>query len=94
MEKISLIATNQTAAGAFKPVKALIIMMGAAKVEKFQKMCEKKKIAKEKWMTAFVIAYIENNFQKEKDAWELFVEKALDWLNDRELVNEAKQYLN
>ena len=94
MEKISLIASSQTAAGAFKPVKALVIMMGAVKVEKFQAVCEKKKIAKEKWMTAYVIAYIQANFSKEKDTWELFVEKASDWLYDPELVNEAEQYLN
>ena len=94
MEKISLLASHQTAAGAFKPVKALVLMMGAKKVERFQAVCEKKKIAKEKWMTAFVIAYIMANFTKEKDTWELFVEKANDWLSDPELVKEAKQYLN
>ena len=94
MEKITLFASNQTAAGAFKAAKALIIMMGAVKYEKFEKVCEKKKVDKDKIMTAYAIAYIEMNFPKEKDTWELFVEKAKDWLKNPELIKEASQYLN
>ena len=47
----------------------------------------------EKWWTALVIAFIEKKFFKEKDTWELFVQKGSDWLNDPKLIVEAKHFL-
>jgi len=91
MEKILMFASLQTAAGAFKQNKSSISVIGDNVVEKFKKQCEAQGILMEKWWTALVIAFIEMKFTKEKDTWELFIQKGFDWLNNSKLVAEAKQ---
>jgi len=91
MEKILMFASLQTAAGAFKQNKTCISVIGDNLVEKFKKQCEAKGISMEKWWTALVIAFIEKKFTKEKDTWELFIQKGSDWLNNSGLVAEAKK---
>ena len=93
MEKVVHIASSQSAAGMFKMDNAIKKLIGDDKTEKFKRTSEGKGIASEKWWTALVIAFVEKNFLKEKDTWELFIQKALDWLNNNTLVAEAKQIL-
>ena len=93
MEKILHIASSQSAVGMFKMDKAIEKLIGENKVEKFKSICEGKGIASENWWTALIIAFVEKNFLKEKDTWELFIQKALDWLNNKTLVADAKQIL-
>merc|ERR1719342_393745 len=88
MEKILMFASLQTAAGAFKQNKTSISLIGDNLVEKFKKQCEAQGISMEKWWTALVIAFIEKKFTKEKDTWELFIQKGSDWLNNSGLVAE------
>ena len=94
MEKILHIASSQSAAGKFKMDKEIEKLIGENKVEKFKRASEGKSIAVEKWWTAIVIAFVQNNFVKEKDTWELFIQKASDWLNNATLIAEAKQSIS
>ena len=89
MEKILHIASSQSAVGMFKMDKAIEKLIGENKVEKFKRASEGKSISVEKWWTALVIAFVQKNFAKEKDTWELFIQKASDWLNNDALITEA-----
>ena len=93
MEKVVHIASSQSAAGMFKMDNAIKKLIGEDKTEKFKRASEGKGIASENWWTALIIAFVEKNFLKEKDTWELFIQKASDWLNNKTLVAEAKQIL-
>jgi len=37
-----------------------------------------------------IVAFVELTFKDNKDTWELFVMKASDWLNNYQLIAEAK----
>ena len=93
MEKILYLANSQNAAGAFKDSKETVKMIGEAKVETFRVEARARGIPDAEWVTALVIAFVEISFQEERDTWELFVQKAIDWLNKPELVAEAKHFL-
>ena len=93
MEKVIHIASSQSAAGMFKMDNAIKKLIGEDKIEKFKKASVGKGIASEKWWTALIIAFVKKNFLKEKDTWDLFIEKASDWLNNKTLVAEANQIL-
>ena len=93
MEKVVHIASSQSAAGMFKMDIAIKKLIGEDKTEQFKRASEGKGIASENWWTALIIAFVEKNFSKEKDTWELFIQKASDWLNNKTLVEEAKQIL-
>ena len=93
MEKVVYIASSQTAAGMFKVDNAIKKLIGEDKIEKFKRASEGKGIASENWWTALIIAFVKKNFLKEKDTWDLFIEKASDWLNNKTLVAEANQIL-
>ena len=93
MEKILYLANSQNAAGAFKDSKETAKMIGEGKVETFRVEARARGIPDTEWVTALVIAFVEVNFQEERDTWELFVQKASDWLNKPELVAEAKHFL-
>ena len=93
MEKILYIANSQNAAGAFKDSKETAKMIGEGKVETFRVEARARGIPDAEWVTALVITFVETSFQEERDTWELFVQKASDWLNKPELVAEAKHFL-
>ena len=93
MEKVVYIASSQSAAGMFKMDIEIKKLIGEDKTEQFKRASEAKGIASENWWTALIIAFVEKNFLKEKDTWELFIQKASDWLNNKTLVAEAKQIL-
>ena len=63
-------------------------------MERFRELCEGRNIGQERWLTAFIIAFIEQSFAAEKDTWELIVEKSREWLRDDALVEEAKKMIN
>ena len=90
MEKILHIANLQTAAGAFRIDKILEEMIGLTRVETFRNQSASKKIPLQEWWTALIVAFVELTFKDNKDTWELFVMKASDWLNNNQLVEEAK----
>lgn len=93
MEKVVHIASSQSASGMFKMDNAIKKLIGEDKIEKFKKASEEKGIALENWWTALIIAFVKKNFLKEKDTWELFIQKASDWLNNTTLIAEAKQFI-
>ena len=90
MEKILHIANLQTAAGAFRIDKILEEMIGLTRVETFRNQSASKKIPLQEWWTALIVAFVELTFKDNKDTWELFVMKASDWLNNNQLIAEAK----
>ena len=93
MEKVLHFASLQNAAGAFKQSNAAVELIGEDKVEIFKKQCETRNISLENWWTALIIAFIEINFPDEKDTWELFIQKASDWLNNSNIIKNAKTIL-
>ena len=94
MEIILHIASAQSAIGMFKPDQSVAKLIGEITVERFKKECESKSIDFEScgW-TALIIAFVEKNFQKEKDTWELFIQKASDWLSNKSLEADARKVL-
>ena len=94
MDKILALTSLQTAAGAFRYEESILDLVIGAQVEKFRELCEGRNIGQDRWLTAFIIAFIEQRFAGEKETWELIVEKSREWLNDDPLIEEAKQILN
>ena len=94
MDRLLALTSLQTAAGAFRYEKSVVDLVLGAEVEKFRVLCEGRNIAQDRWLTAFIIAFIEHRFAAEKDTWELIVEKSRDWLSDDHLVEEARKIIN
>ena len=93
MEKILHLSSTQTAAGVFSQDEGTIEMIGQDTVTGFLEQCKTKSISAEVAFTALVVAFIRENFEKEKDTWELFVKKSSDWVNNPNLLSEATDYL-
>ena len=93
MEKIIHLSSAQTAAGVFSQDEVTIEMIGQDTVTGFLGQCKTKSISAEVAFTALVVAFITENFEKEKDTWELFVKKSSDWVNNPNLLSEATDYL-
>ena len=93
MEKILHLSSTQTAAGEFSQDEVTIEMIGPDTVSVFLEECKTKSISAEEGFTALVVAFIKENFEKEKDTWELFVKKSSDWVNNPNLLSEATDYL-
>merc|ERR1712186_235011 len=89
MDKLLALTSLQTAAGAFRYSKSVVDLVIGAEVEKFRELCEGRNIGQDRWLTAFIIAFIEQRFAAEKETWELIVEKSREWLSDDPLVEEA-----
>ena len=94
MDKLLVLTSLQTAAGAFRYSKSVLDLVIGAELETFRKLCEGRKIAQDRWLTAFIIAFIEQRFAAEKDTWELIVEKSREWLSDDALLGEAKKMIH
>ena len=94
MDKLLVLTSLQTAAGAFRYSKSVLDLVIGAELEQFRKLCEGRKIAQDRWLTAFIIAFIEERFAAEKDTWDLIVEKSREWLSDDALLGEAKKLIH
>ena len=94
MDKLLALTSLQTAAGAFRYSKSVVDLVIGAQVEKFRELCEGRNIGQDRWLTAFIIAFIEQRFAGEKETWELIVEKSREWLSDDTLVGEAKKMIH
>ena len=93
MEKILHLSSTQTAAGVFSQDEVTIEMIGQDTVTGFLEQCKTQSISAEEGFTALVVAFIKENFEKEKDTWELFVKKSSDWVNNPNLLSKATDYL-
>ena len=49
--------------------------------------------ATERWLTALIVAFIEERFPNKRSTWEMIIEKSRDWLSDDPLIMEAKRSL-
>ena len=95
MDQILALISLQTAAGSFRYDKSVLdLVIGPGEVQRFREICEGRNIAQDRWLTAFIIAFIEQRFASQIDTWELLVEKSREWLNDDELIEEAKKIPN
>ena len=94
MDKILALTSLQTAAGAFRYEESILDLVIGPQVEKFRELCEARNIGQDRWLTALIIAFIEQRFASQKETWELLVEKSREWLNDDALIEEAKQIIN
>ena len=94
MDKLLALTSLQTAAGAFRYEKSVLDLVIGAEAKEFRALCEGRNIAQDRWLTAFIIAFIERRFAAEKDTWELIVEKSREWLSDDPLVEEAKKIIH
>ena len=94
MDKLLVLTSLQTAAGAFRYEKSVVDLVLGPDVEKFRELCEGRNIGQDRWLTALIIAFIEQRFASQKETWELLVEKSREWLNDDALIEEAKQIIN
>merc|ERR1739841_502794 len=74
MDKLLVLTSLQTAAGAFRYSKSVLDLVIGAELEEFRKLCEGRNIAQDRWLTAFIVAFIEERFAAEKDTWDLIVE--------------------
>ena len=49
------------------------------------------------WLTAVVLALLENKFDDEKESWEMMAEKAMKWLKasgcGSDLIEKAKAFI-
>ena len=93
MDRLLALTSLQTAAGAFRYCKSVVDLVLGADVEKFRELCEGRNIGQDRWLTAFIIAFIERRFAAEKETWELIVEKSREWLSEDPLVEEAKKMI-
>ena len=94
MEKILHLSSTQTAEGVFSEDKITIQMIGQDTVSGFLEQCKIKSISAKAGFTALVVAFIEENFEIEKNTWEPFVKKSYVWVNNPDLISEAKDYLS
>ena len=94
MDKLLALTSLQTAAGAFRYSKSVVDLVIGVEVEKFRELCEGRKITQDRWLTAFIIAFIEQRFAAEQETWELIVEKSREWLSDDTLVGEAEKMIH
>ena len=95
MEKILHLLYTQTAEGVFSEDKITIQMIGQDTVSGFLEQCSKTKfISAEAGFTALVVAFIEENFEIEKNTWEPYVKRSYVWVNNPDLIHEAKDYLS
>ena len=67
MDRLLALTSLQTAAGAFRYEKSVVDLVLGADVEKFREMCEGRNIGQDRWLTAFIIAFIERRFAAEKE---------------------------
>ena len=81
----------QTAVGHFKEDKAMESVFGKTLEELKSKAPEATEM--KNWMTALVIAFIEERCGEEKDLWEMSIDKARAALPDPSLVDKAKDIL-
>ena len=94
MDKLLALTSLQNAAGAFRYSKSVLDLIIGTQVENFRDLCEGRNISQDRWLTAIIIAFIEQRFAAEKDTWELIVEKSREWLSDDPLVEEAKKMIH
>ena len=95
MDQILALISLQTAAGVFRYDKYVLdLVIGPGELQRFREICEGRNIAQDRWLTAFIIAFIEQRFAAEKDTWELIVEKSREWLRDDPLIEEAKKMIH
>jgi hypothetical protein len=88
IQNLLMLTSLQIAVGYCKEDQLVGKMIGS-NFEMFRKECEDKGIATRVWLTALIIAFIEQNFSDEKDSWELILEKAREWLGGDELIMAA-----
>ena len=93
MEKILALTSLQTAAGNFVFGEDIEAIMGKGYTNFKQKSTELK-FETNKWLTALIVAFLEENFQKEKDVWELIVDKARSFLQNDDMIKLAKECIN
>ena len=93
MEKIIHLLSTQTAEGVFSEDRITIEMIGQDTVSGFLEQCKTKSISTEAGFTALVVAFIEENFEIEKNTWEPYVKRSYVWVNNPDLISEAKDYL-
>lgn len=43
------------------------------------------------WVTLLVVRFLETYMQEEKDVWDLVIDKAREWLSERELKDGAEE---
>ena len=88
IQNLLMLTSLQTAIGYFKEDELVEKLIGQ-KFDIFRTECMDKNIETRVWLTAIIIAFIEEEFSDEKDSWEMIVEKAREWLNRNELINAA-----
>jgi len=93
IEKILALTSLQTAAGNFVFGEDIESIIGKGYTNFKQKSTELK-FETNKWLTALIVAFLEENFQKEKDVWELIVDKARTYLQNDDMIKLAKECLN
>ena len=94
MDKILALTSLQMAAGNFRYDQSVLDLVIGTEAQMFREACDGWNIEQEKWLTAFIIAFIEQRFASHKDTWELLVEKSREWLNNEALIEEAKKIIN
>ena len=96
-EKLLLLTSLQVASGLFKKDPKIETVTGKSLVE-IDAAGEKFQAEHSAWITAFVVAFIEEKFVADKDSWEMIVDKARAWLkasghDANKLVQEAKIFI-
>ena len=88
IQNLLMLTSLQTAIGYFKEDELVENLIGQ-KFDIFRTECMDKGIETRVWLTAIIIAFIEEEFSDERDSWEMIVEKAREWLNRNELIIAA-----
>eukprot|EP00090_Calanus_glacialis_P006199 TRINITY_DN14861_c0_g1_i2.p1 TRINITY_DN14861_c0_g1~~TRINITY_DN14861_c0_g1_i2.p1 ORF type:complete len:655 (-),score=152.05 TRINITY_DN14861_c0_g1_i2:36-1769(-) len=88
IQNLLMLTSLQTAIGYFKEDELVEKLIGQ-KFDIFRTECMDKNIETRVWLTAIIIAFIEEEFSDEKDSWEMIVEKAREWLNRDDLILAA-----
>ena len=93
--KLHQIVMQQAVSGAFPSNASLAMELGFASVKTLAaKLPSTLKVSQDVWMTVLICVFLENKLRNEKEAWELVVEKAWDYVSsqvDTGKVDELKK---
>ena len=93
LDRLEALISSQTSVGFFKENTIIKNIIGD-KFDEFQQQCQNKNMESKVWLTALIIAFIEKSFPKEKDVWELIIEKARSWIGDTDIILKAHKLLD
>lgn len=91
-EHLMKILTKIKSSGYWEVSKDLISLLGVTEEQIFERM-PKEIEKKEVWLTVVILAFLEGKFPKSKGTWDLISQKAVEYLEDKEINLAANKLI-